>query len=96
MIWVEILIAGFVFYEAVVISMFRLLEDTSLEWANWLILISKGVKLLLSAAIIFLVPRLTSIPIRHFALAVVAVYFVSLIFETIFFLKKKHNNEQKK
>jgi len=97
MIWVEILISCFVFYEAVVISLFKQLQTANPEWASWLILISKGVKLLLTVAAILLVAKLfAEIPLRRFALTAVAIYFVSLIFETIYFLKKKHNNEQQK
>ena len=95
MMWLEILIAGFVFYEAVVINVFRELQKVNPTLAVWVILGSKGLKLLLTILTILLVARLTDIPIRRFALTTVGIYFVSLIVESIFFLKKKQNNEQK-
>ena len=56
---------------------------------------SKVLKMLLTAVTILAVARFTEIPIRQFALTTVGIYFISLIVESIFFLKKKQNNEQK-
>ncbi len=95
MMWLQILIAGFVFYEAVIISVVRELQKVNPNATVWVIMISKVVKLLLTAGVIFAVSRLTEIPIRTFALTTVGIYIVSLIVESIFFLKKKQNNEQK-
>ena len=95
MIWVEILIAGFVFYEAIVISIHKLLQQTNPELTLWVVMGSKLIKMLLAVGAIILVPRLTDIPIRTFALTTVGIYMVSIIVESIFFLKKKQNNEQK-
>ena len=95
MIWVELLIAAFVFYEAVVISIYRLLQQSNPEMTLWVVMGSKLIKMALSIGAIFLVPRLTAIPMKQFALVTVGVYFVSIIVESIFFLKKKQNNEQK-
>ncbi len=95
MIWVEILIAAFVFYEAVVISIYRLLQQSNPEMTLWVVMGSKLIKMAFSIGAIFLVPRLTEIPMKQFALVTVGVYFVSIIVESIFFLKKKQNNEQK-
>ena len=96
MMWIELLIAGFVFYEAVVISIHRLLQQTNPESTLWLIMGSKVLKLLLTIGVIILVPRVTNIPMKQFALVTVGIYFASLVVESIFFLKKKQNNEQKK
>ena len=95
MMWLQILIAGFVFYEAVIINVVRELQKVNPAVTVWVILGSKVLKLLLTALTILLVARLTEIPIRQFALTTVGIYFVSLIVESIFFLKKKQNNEQK-
>jgi hypothetical protein len=95
MMWLQFLIAGFVFYEAVIISVVRELQKVNPNATVWVIMISKVVKLLLTAGVIFAVSRLTEIPIRTFALTTVGIYVVSLIVESIFFLKKKQNNEQK-
>lgn len=95
MMWVEFLIAGFVFYEAVLFSIYRLLQKENPELNLWVIMGSKVIKMLLSIAFIFVVPRVTEIPMKAFALTTVGIYFISLIVESIFFLKKKQNNEQK-
>lgn len=93
MMWVEILIAGFVFYEAVIFSIYRLLQKQNPEMNLWVIMGSKVIKLLITVGVIFVVPRVTEIPIKEFALTTVGIYFVSLVVESIFFLKKKQNNE---
>lgn len=95
MTWLQILIAGFVFYEAVVINVVKQLEKLNPAATTWVILGSKVIKLLLTVGVILAVKFLTEIPIRQFALTTVGIYFVSLIVESIFFLKKKQNNEQK-
>ena len=95
MIWVEVLIAAFVFYEAVIISIYRLLQQSNPEMTLWVIMGSKLIKMALAVGAIFLVPRLTAIPMKTFALVTVGIYLVSIIIESIFFLKKKQNNEQK-
>ena len=95
MIWVEIVIAAFVFYEAVVISIYRLLQQSNSASTLWVVMGSKVIKMMLSIGAIFVVPRVTEIPIRQFALVTVGVYLVSIVVESIFFLKKKQNNEQK-
>lgn len=89
MMWVEILIAGFIFYEAVIISIFRLLQKENPELNIWVILGSKVIKMLLTIAVIFVVPRITEIPMKTFALTTVGIYIISLFVESIFFLKKK-------
>lgn len=93
MMWVEILIAGFVFYEAVIFSIYRLLQKQNPEMNLWVIMGSKVIKLLITVGVIFVVPRVTEIPMKEFALTTVGIYFVSLVVESIFFLKKKQNNE---
>lgn len=89
MLWVELLIAGFVFYEAVIISIHKLLQKENPELVIWVILGSKLIKMLLTLGAIFLVPRFTNIPIKTFALVTVGIYLISIIVESIFFLKKK-------
>lgn len=96
MMWqLEVLIIAFVFYESVVISIFKLIHKSNPKWGFWIILGSKALKFMLTIAGILAVKALTEIPLRRFALMAVAVYLVSVCFETIYFLKKT-NNEQKK
>lgn len=95
MIWVEVLIAAFVFYEAVIISIHKLLQQSNPEMTLWVVMGSKVIKMLLAIGAIIVVPKLTDIPLRTFALTTVGIYMVSIFVESIFFLKKKQNNEQK-
>lgn len=96
MMWIEILIICFVFFESVVISIYNILQKQSPEYTLWVVMGSKLLKILFTVGAIFLVPRLTEIPMKQFALVAVGVYFVSILFETIFFLKKNKQNDNNK
>ncbi len=93
--WIEFLIIGFVFFEALVISIHSQLQKINPEATIWVILGSKVLKLLLTIGVIFLIPRITEIPLKEFALTTVAIYFVSIVVESIFFLKKQKNEQTK-
>ena len=94
MLWIEILIACFIFFESVVVSIYNLLQKQSPEYTLWVVMGSKLLKILFTVGAIFLVPRLTEIPMKTFALVTVGVYFISILFETIFFLKKNKQNDK--
>ena len=96
MMWIEILIICFVFFESVVISIYNILQKQSPEYTMWVVMGSKLLKILFTVGAIFLVPRLTEIPMKTFALVTVGVYFISILFETIFFLKKNKQNDNNK
>lgn len=93
--WIEFLIIGFVFFEALVISIHSQLQKINPEATIWVILGSKVLKLLLTIGVIFLIPRITEIPLKEFALTTVVIYFVSIVVESIFFLKKQKNEQTK-
>jgi len=86
-------ILSYVFYESVVISLYRLFQKSNPDFCTWIILGLKGVKLLLTVMGILLVRELTQTPIKKFALITIAIYVVSIVVETIFFLKKKQNDQ---
>lgn len=88
-LWLELLIAGFIFYESVLISIYRLIAKSNPEQTTWIILGSKVVKILLTVGAILAVRYLTEIPLKRFALSAVAIYFVTILFESVYFLKKK-------
>lgn len=94
MLWIEILIACFIFFESVVISIYNLLQKQNPELTLWVVMGSKLLKILFTVGAIFLVPRFTEIPMKTFALVTVGVYFISILFETIFFLKKNKQNDK--
>lgn len=96
MMWIEILIICFVFFESVVISIYNILQKQSPEYTLWVVMGSKLLKILFTVGAIILVPRYTEIPMKTFALVAVGVYFISILFETIFFLKKNKQNDNKK
>ena len=86
-------ILSYIFYESVVISLYRLFQKSNPNLCLWIILGSKGLKLLLTVMGILLVRELTHTPFRQFALITVAIYVISIVVETIFFLKKKQNDQ---
>lgn len=97
MMWIEILIACFIFFESVVISIYRLVQKQNPQMTLWVVMGSKLIKILFTLGAIVLVPKYTEIPMKHFALVTVGVYLVSIIVETVFFLKKnKQNYENQK
>ncbi|MCQ2508792.1 MAG: hypothetical protein MJ097_08410 [Dorea sp.] len=60
------------------------------EQSIWVIMGSKVVKLLLAViAILTVYIFIDDIEIKHFSFGVITAYLISLVFETIFFLKKK-------
>lgn len=90
--WTVILItaAAFVLIETVVIWLYRWTQKNMPEQSLWVIMGSKVLKLILAAvAIIAVYAFLDDIEIKHFSLGVITAYLISLVFETIFFLKKK-------
>jgi len=94
--WVQALILGFVFYESLVVGIYNAVVKDFPQSLLWITLGSKIVKMLLSIIAFVAVKLLTDIPIKPFALTLVGIYLVSIIFETIYFLKKKPNNENNK
>lgn len=97
MMWIEILIICFVFFESVVISIYRLVKQQNPEMTLWVVMGSKLLKILFTVVAIFVVPQVTEIPMKRFALVTVGVYLVSILVETVFFLKKdkQHDNNKK-
>jgi len=86
----------FIFYESVIFSIYKLLQQSNPEINLWVIMGSKVIKMIMTGTIILLVNRFSEIPLKQFALTTVGIYFVSVIVETIFFLKKKQNENNKK
>lgn len=82
----ELILIGFIFYESVVINIYKRL-DPSLRL--WLILGSKILKLLFTIGIILTVKLTNAAPVKEFALFTVGTYLLATIVETIYFIKKK-------
>lgn len=90
--WTVILItaAAFVLIETVVIWLYRWTQKNMPEQSLWVIMGSKVLKLILAAVAIIAVYAFSDdIEIKHFSFGVITAYLISLVFETIFFLKKK-------
>lgn len=83
----ELLLIGFIFYESVVISIYRIIDPA---YRLWVILGSKIVKLLLTIGIILGVKLLGNAEIKEFALVTIGIYLITTVVETIYFLKKKN------
>jgi len=96
MSWLQALIIGFVFYESLVVSIYKIIVKDYPQATLWITMGSKLIKILLSVTTVLMVKTMTDIPLKPFALTLVGIYLLSIIFETIYFLKKKPNNENKK
>lgn len=90
MTWVIYLILAVIVIELLVIWFYFWTKKNLPEYSPWVILGSKVVKLLIAVIAIVAVNYLSeSIPLKDFCIGVIAAYLVGMIFETIFFLKKK-------
>lgn len=88
--WIIILIIATVLVEASIIWFYQWMKKNMPEQSIWVIMGSKVVKLLLAViAILTVYIFIDDIEIKHFSFGVITAYLISLVFETIFFLKKK-------
>ena len=88
--WIVVLIVATVVVEAAIIWFYRWVRANAPEQGLWVILGLKVVKLLLAVVAIVAVYALADgIDIKQFSIGVIVAYLVSLLFETVFFLKKK-------
>lgn len=88
--WIVILIIATFLIEAAIIWFYSWMQKNMPEQSLWVIMGSKILKLLLAVGAILLVYAFVDdIEIKHFSLGVITAYLISLVFETIFFLKKK-------
>lgn len=94
--WVEALIIGFVFYESLIVGIYNAVVKDYPQATLWVTLGSKLIKVMLSVVAVLLIKTMTEVPLKPFALTLVGIYLLSIIFETIYFLKKKPNNENNK
>ncbi|MBQ0057054.1 MAG: hypothetical protein KBT20_05285 [Bacteroidales bacterium] len=82
----ELVLIGFIFYETVVINIYKRLDPSQ---RLWLILGSKIVKLVLTIGGILAAKMLCEGSVKEFALVTIGIYLIATIVETIYFLKKK-------
>ena len=88
--WIVILIIATILIEAAIIWFYRWVQKNMPEQSLWVVMGSKVLKLLLAVGAILLVYAFVDdIEIKHFSFGIITAYLVSLVFETIFFLKKK-------
>lgn len=87
--WQIIMIAAFVLLEAGIIWFHRWMTQNVPEQALWVVLGVKALKLVLVAAAIAAVNFLTEIPLKKFCIWLIGCYVLSIVAESIFFLKKK-------
>lgn len=88
--WIVILIIATFLIEAAIIWFYSWMQKNMPEQSLWVIMGSKVLKLILAAVAIIAVYAFSDdIEIKHFSLGVITAYLISLVFETIFFLKKK-------
>lgn len=88
--WIVILIIATFLIEAAIIWFYSWMQKNMPEQSLWVIMGSKVLKLLLAVgAILIVYTFVDDIEIKHFSFGVITAYLISLVFETIFFLKKK-------
>lgn len=88
--WIVILIIATILIETAIIWFYSWMQKNMPEQSLWVIMGSKVMKLLLAVvAILIVYAFVDDIEIKHFCFGVITAYLVSLVFETIFFLKKK-------
>lgn len=90
MSWIVYLILATIVIEIPIIWIYFWTRNNASEQTPWVILGTKVVKLLIAVIAIVAVHFLAdNIPLRDFCFGVVAAYFVSMVIETVLFLKKK-------
>lgn len=90
MMWLTYLILTMIAIEALIVWTYSWTKKNMPDYSIWVILGSKVLKLLIAAVAIVAVKYLADgIPFKDFCIAVCAVYLICLIFEVLFFLKKK-------
>lgn len=87
--WLIPLILVFGLYEAVVCWAYVWVKKHAPEQMLWIQMGSKVLKMLLAIIGLALVHVLTDISLKQFAIALIAVYMVTMVIEVIFFLKNK-------
>ena len=87
--WQVILILTLLVIEVLIVWAHRWTTQNTPEYSLWVVLGAKVLKLLLSVGAILMVHFLTEIPIVTFCLWLLAAYILSIVVESIFFIKKK-------
>ena len=88
-------LAFFLLYEIGLTLFYKWVRKESAEMTTWVILGSKVLKLLFAAGILILVKVFTHEPIVRFALILAGILFLSIIFETAYFLLSIKENLKK-
>ena len=90
MMWLVCLVVVTRLVETAIIGCYRWVQANMPEQSIWVVLGAKVVKILVAiAAILAVYTFADGVKIEHFGIAVVTVYLLSLVLETVFFLKKK-------
>lgn len=91
-----IMVAFFVIYELGLSFFYKWAKENNQEMIVWIVLGSKVVKILLGVMWIVLVALLTDEPVVAFTLSTLLVLLLTIIYETVFFLKygKKGNRNE--
>ncbi|MDO4497136.1 MAG: hypothetical protein Q4B58_04835 [Bacteroidales bacterium] len=87
-IWTLVLACLFVGVEVGVIFLYNWAQKQAPDQALWVVMGAKVVKILL-AVIALVAGYYLGLPLAYMAGGLIAIYLISLIFETVFFVKKK-------
>lgn len=90
MTWLAALVVVTLLVETAILECYRWVQANMPEHSIWVILGAKVVKILVViAAFLSVYTFADSVDIEQFGIAVVIAYLLSLVLETVFFLKKK-------
>ena len=87
--WQVLLITAFAVIEIFIVWAHRWTQQNSPEYSLWVVMGAKVLKLVLSIGSILLVNFLTEIPVITFSLWLMGCYIVTIVVESLFFIKKK-------
>ena len=90
-LWQIVLIVSTLLIETGVIMTYNWTRRNQPEYAIWVVLGAKVLRFVLTAAAIISVVTLTDIPTIPFCIWLVVCYLLSMIVESIYFIKKKQN-----
>ena len=87
--WQTALVAAFALMECAIVWLQRWTMDNQPEYSVWVVMGAKVLKILFAAVAIILVRFMTEIPLKTFCIWLIVCYILTMIVESILFLKKK-------
>ena len=87
--WQVALVAAFALMECAIVWLQRWTSDNQPEYTVWIVIGAKVLKLLAAVVAIIAVRYLTEIPLKSFCIWLIICYLLTMVVESILFIKKK-------